>query len=74
MGEERKLYSKRFWWEIPKETDQSEDRDVDGRMKSVWFLGKLAGMVEWIYLAQDRNRWRAVVNAVMNHRVLAPRS
>jgi hypothetical protein len=31
------------------------------------------GGVEWIYLAQDRDRWRAVVSAVMNLRVLAPR-
>jgi hypothetical protein len=29
--------------------------------------------VEWIHLAQDRGRWRAVVNVVMNLRVLAPR-
>jgi hypothetical protein len=31
------------------------------------------GGVEWIHLAQDGDRWRAVVNAVMNLRVLAPR-
>jgi hypothetical protein len=32
------------------------------------------GGVEWIHLAQDRDRWRAVVNAVMNLQVLGPRS
>jgi hypothetical protein len=32
------------------------------------------GGVEWIHLAQDRDRWRAVVSAVMNLWVLAPRS
>jgi hypothetical protein len=32
------------------------------------------GDAEWIYLAHDRDRWRALVNVVMNLRVLAPRS
>jgi hypothetical protein len=32
------------------------------------------GGVEWIHPAQDRDRWRALVNAVMNLRVLGPRS
>jgi hypothetical protein len=31
------------------------------------------GGVEWIHLAQDMEFWRALVNAVMNLRVLAPR-
>jgi hypothetical protein len=31
------------------------------------------GGVDSIRLAQDRDRWRAVVSAVMNLRVLAPR-
>ena len=30
----------------------------------------VGGGMEWIDLAQDRNRLRAVVNAVMNLRVL----
>jgi hypothetical protein len=38
-------------------------------------LGEIGlGGVDWIRLAQDRDRWRAVVSAVMNLRVLAPRS
>jgi hypothetical protein len=27
------------------------------------------GAVDWIHLAQDRDRWRAIVNTVMNLRV-----
>jgi hypothetical protein len=38
-------------------------------------LGEIGwGGLEWIHLAQDRDRWRTLVNAVMNLRVLAPRS
>jgi hypothetical protein len=33
----------------------------------------MLGDVDWIQLAQDRDRWRAFVNTVMNLRVLAPR-
>jgi hypothetical protein len=32
------------------------------------------GSVDWIRLAQDRDRWRAVVNTAMNLRVPSPRS
>jgi hypothetical protein len=32
------------------------------------------GGVKWIHLAQNMDRWLAVVNAVMNLRVLGPRS
>jgi hypothetical protein len=36
-------------------------------------LGDWLGGVKWIQLAQDTDRWRALVNAVMNVWVLAPR-
>jgi hypothetical protein len=36
-------------------------------------LREIVWGVEWIFLAQDRDRRRAVVNTVMNLRVLAPR-
>jgi hypothetical protein len=60
---------KMFWWESPKERDHSEDRGVDGSVREIG-----CGGVEWIQLAQDRNRWRDLVNSVMNLRVLEPRS
>jgi hypothetical protein len=34
----------------------------------------LAGDVEWIQLAWNRDRWRALVNAVMNLRIPGPGS
>jgi hypothetical protein len=43
-------------------------------MGSKWTVGRLAGGVEWIHVAQDRDSWRAVVNAVMKPRFPAPRS
>jgi hypothetical protein len=43
-------------------------------MGSKWTLWRLVGGVEWIHLAQDRDRWRAVVSAVIKLWVLAPPS
>jgi hypothetical protein len=62
----------RFWWESPKERDRSEDQGADGIRMDLREIG--LGGVDWIRLAQDRDRWSAVVSAVMNLRVLAPRS
>jgi hypothetical protein len=43
---------------------------VDGKIILRWIFRKwdVVGM-DWIRLAEDRDRWRALVNAVMNLRV-----
>jgi hypothetical protein len=46
-------------------------RRKDGIRMDLWEIGS---GVEWIQLAQDRDRWRAFVNTVMNLRVLVLRS
>jgi hypothetical protein len=45
------------------------DPGVDGRRILKWIFKKWDGSMEWIELAQNRDRWRALVNAVMNLRV-----
>jgi hypothetical protein len=46
-----------------------EDPGVDGRIILKWIVKKRDGGMDWIDIAQDRDRWQAVVNAVMNFRV-----
>jgi hypothetical protein len=55
---------------------KSEGKRPLGRPRRRWLdnirmdLGEVGwGDVDWISLAQDRNRWRALVNSVLNLRV-----
>jgi hypothetical protein len=43
-----------------------EDPGVDGSIILKWIFKKWDGGMDWINMAQDRDMWRAVVNAVMN--------
>ena len=45
------------------------DLDIDGRIILQWIFMKWVGTIDWIGLAQDRDMWRALVNAAMNLRV-----
>jgi hypothetical protein len=73
MGEEREVYKVLV--------GKTEGKRPLGRPRRRWEdgirmdLGEIGlGGVDWIRLSQDRDRWRAVVSAVMNLPVLAPRS
>ena len=71
-----------FWWGKLKERDHLGDPGIYGRIIYRWILKKKDGDgwtelfrlrigkgMDWIELAQDRDRWRALVSTVMNLRV-----
>ena len=56
----------RVWWGNLGERDHLENLGVDGRIILRWILKKCdGGCMDWIGLAQNRDRWRALVNAVI---------
>jgi hypothetical protein len=72
-GEERKVYKGLVGKpEGKRPLGRPRRRWEDGIRMDLREIG--LGGVDWIRLAQDRDRWRAVVSPVMNLRVLAPRS
>ena len=46
-----------------------KDPGIDGRIILRWTFRKWVGGMDWFDLAQDRDRWQALVNAVINLRV-----
>jgi hypothetical protein len=59
-----------YWWESQRERDHQEDQDVGGWDNIRMHLGEVGWSdVDWIDQAQDRNRWGALVNSVLNFRV-----
>jgi hypothetical protein len=71
MGEERNVYKVLM--------GKLEGKRPLGRPRRRWEDGirmdlREIGWGDWIRLAQGRDRWLALVNTVMNLRVLAPRS
>jgi hypothetical protein len=58
-----------FWWGNLRERNHRGDPDIDGRIILRWIFGKWEGLWGWMELAQDRDRWRAIVSTVRNLRV-----
>jgi hypothetical protein len=60
----------RFWWGDPREGDHLGDPGVrwEDNIK-IDFQNVIWVGMDWIEVAQDRDRWRAVVNVVVNLRV-----
>jgi hypothetical protein len=60
-----------FWWGSQRERDHWGDPGVGGKIRSNRMdLQEVGwGGMDWIGLAQDTDRWRAIVNTVMNFRV-----
>jgi hypothetical protein len=74
MGHVARMGEKRHAYRLL--VGKPEGKEPLGRPRSRWMdnismdLGEVGwGDVDWIGLAQDRNRWRVVVSAVLNLRV-----
>jgi hypothetical protein len=73
MRDERKVYKVLLGKpEAKRQLGRPRRRWEDGIRIDLREIGR--GVVDWIRLAQDRDSWRAVVSAVINLRVFAPRS
>jgi hypothetical protein len=66
---ERREKCARFWWR-KETTRKTRRRWEDGIRMDL----RETGWGDWIRLAQDRDRWLAVVNAAMNLQFFPPRS
>jgi hypothetical protein len=65
----RNIKSRRMWWEghEARMGEKRRRRWMDNIKMDLLEIG--LNVVDWIGLAQDRYRWRALVNSVMNLRV-----
>jgi hypothetical protein len=66
---EREELHRKFWWEKLTE-EHLEDLRVGGKITLKWVFTEWNGNMDCVNLAQNRDRCRAPVNAVISFRVL----
>ena len=69
MGEACSTYGRGAYRKILRERDSLVYPGIDGKIVLRWTFRKWDGGMDWIDLAEYRDRWRALVNALMNLRV-----
>jgi hypothetical protein len=59
------------WWGSLRDRGHWGDQDIEGRIILRWIFRKLGGRgrADWMDLAQDKDRWRALVGTVRDFRV-----
>jgi hypothetical protein len=67
IGEKRGVY--RILMGRPEGRNCLRDPGIDGWIILKWIFKTWDGDMDWFELAQDRDRWWALVNVVMNLRV-----
>ena len=55
-----------FCWGNLSESDNVEDPGLGRKIILSWICRKWDRVVDWIGLVQDKDRWRALVNAMLN--------
>jgi len=59
-----------FWLGDIREWNHVVDLAIDGRITAKWISTRWdGGGMDWMNLVQDRDRWLALVNVVMNRKV-----
>jgi hypothetical protein len=56
----------KVWWGNLMKRGNLEDIGLDGWIILNWIMKKWNGGIDWMYLAEDFDRWRILLNAIID--------